>query len=54
MTDKRTGGLALGIAAFNAALTIAAAVVTWNGGPSPWAAAAATSVLLFLVLLRKR
>ncbi|WAU00071.1 hypothetical protein [Streptomyces nigrescens] len=54
MNDKRTGGLALGIAAFNAALTIAAAVVTWNGGPSPWAVAAVTSVLVFLVLLRKR
>ncbi|ANZ14902.1 MULTISPECIES: hypothetical protein [Streptomyces] len=54
MTDKRTGGLALGIAAFNAALTVAAAVVTWNGGPSPWTVAAVSSVLVLLVLLRKR
>lgn len=54
MSDKRTAGLALGIAAFNAALTIAAAVVTWDGGPSPWAVAAASSVLVLLVLLRRR
>lgn len=54
MSDKRTAGLALGIAAFNAALTMAAAVVTWDGGPSPWAVAAASSMLVFLVLLRRR
>lgn len=53
MSDKRTGGLALGVAAFNAVLTIPAAVVTWNGGPSPWAAAAASSVLVLLVLPRR-
>lgn len=53
MSDRRTGGLVLGVAAFNAVLTIAAAVATWNGGPSPWAAAAASSVLVLLVLLRR-
>lgn len=54
MEDRPSGGLALAIAGFNAALTIAAAALTWDDGPSPWAAAAATSVLVFLVLLRKR
>lgn len=54
MEDGRTAGVVLGIAGFNAALTIAAAVVTWHDGPTPWAAAAASSVLVFLVLLRKR
>ncbi|GLW01946.1 hypothetical protein Slala05_55770 [Streptomyces lavendulae subsp. lavendulae] len=54
MEDGRTAGVVLGIAGFNAALTIAAAVVTWQDGPTPWAAAAASSVLVFLVLLRKR
>lgn len=54
MEDGRTTGIVLGIAGFNAALTIAAAVVTWDDGPTPWAAAAASSLLVFLVLLRKR
>ncbi|MEV7470453.1 hypothetical protein AB0O20_28710 [Streptomyces kronopolitis] len=52
--DKRTGGPALGVAAFSAALTFAAAVVTWNGDPSPWAAAAVSFALVLLVLLRRR
>lgn len=54
MEDERTAGVVLAIAGFNAALTIAAAVFTWRDGPTPWAAAAASSVLVFLVLLRKR
>ncbi|MET9690887.1 hypothetical protein ABZY81_20800 [Streptomyces sp. NPDC006514] len=54
MEDRRTAGAVLGLAGFNAALTMAAAVVTWDDGPTPWVAAAATSVLVFLVLLRKR
>jgi hypothetical protein len=43
-----TGGIALALAGFNAALTITAAALTWGGGPSPWAAAAASSVPVFL------
>ncbi|MFF3084946.1 hypothetical protein ACFVRB_07795 [Streptomyces nojiriensis] len=54
MEDRRTAAAVLGLAGFNAALTMAAAVATWDDGPTPWAAAAATSVLVFLVLLRKR
>ncbi|MEU6300768.1 MULTISPECIES: hypothetical protein [Streptomyces] len=54
MEDRRTAGSTLGIAGFNAVLTIAATVATWDNGPSPWAAAAAGSVLVFVVLLRKR
>ncbi len=54
MEDRRTAVSILGIAGFNAALTIGAAVVTWDDGPTPWVAAAASSVLVFLVLLRKR
>ncbi|GAA3240561.1 hypothetical protein GCM10010493_10230 [Streptomyces lavendulae subsp. grasserius] len=54
MEDRRTAGVVLGLAGFNAALTIAAAIVTWGDGPTPWLAAAASSLLVFLVLLRKR
>lgn len=54
MEDGRTTGVVLGLAGFNTALTIAAAVVTWDDGPTPWVAAAASSLLVFLVLLRKR
>ncbi|WP_406738170.1 hypothetical protein OG365_18080 [Streptomyces sp. NBC_00853] len=54
MEDGRTAGAVLGLAGFNAALTLAAAAATWDDGPTPWAAAAASSALVFLVLLRKR
>ncbi|URN15510.1 MULTISPECIES: hypothetical protein [Streptomyces] len=52
--DSRTAGSALGIAGFNAVLTTAASVVAWDDGPTAWTAAAAVSILVFLVLLRRR
>ncbi|ARZ65993.1 hypothetical protein M1P56_18875 [Streptomyces sp. HU2014] len=55
MSDPRSAsGPAVGIAAFNTVLTATAAALSWNDGPSPWAAAAAVSFLLLLVVLRGR